>query len=122
MCNQNETDMEIKLTQTGNQGKNIFSDDITGYYLISVKWSMINDQYITFVRKNALAYCYNINWAGPMTKLEIDRVYKNEQVIIVSHNTIKNYLQYVNNILVLPNTQELRNLIGLKDADLLYAN
>lgn len=114
--------MEIKFTQTGNKEKNIFSDDITGYYLISVKWSMINDQYITFVRKNALAYCYNINWAGPMTKFEIDRVYKNEQVLIVSHSTIKNHLQCINNVLLLPNTHELRKLIGLKDADLLFAN
>ncbi|MDQ5929459.1 MAG: hypothetical protein QG594_1238 [Bacteroidota bacterium] len=114
--------MEIKFTQTANKEKNIFSDDITGYYLISVKWSMVNDPYITFIRKNALAYCYNVNWAGPLTKFEIDRVYKNEQAIIVSHDTIKHYLEYVNNVWVLPNTDELRNLIGLKETGLLFAN
>ena len=112
----------MKYTHTAKKEKNLFSDDRNGYYLIWVKWCMINDQYITFVRKNALAYCYNINWAGPLTKFEIDRVHKNEQVIIVSYNTIKNYLQYINNVLLLPNSQELRKIIGLNNADLHFAN
>jgi hypothetical protein len=36
--------------------------------LISLKWTLINEEYITFVRKEACAYCYNLDWAGPISK------------------------------------------------------
>jgi hypothetical protein len=37
---------------------------------VSKRWTVQNDSNITFVRKNALGYCYNLEWAGPLTKYE----------------------------------------------------
>ncbi len=114
--------MEIKFNQAANSEKPCFSEEITGYFLISAKWSMLRDAYITFVRKNAMAYCYNLNWAGPLTKFEIDRISKANDVIIVSHEIIKDYLVCINNVLVLPNSPELRKALGLHGADFFLAN
>jgi hypothetical protein len=37
--------------------------------LISLKWTLINEEYITFLfAKEACAYCYNLDWAGPISK------------------------------------------------------
>jgi hypothetical protein len=36
---------------------------------VSKRWTVQNDSNI-FVRKNALGYCYNLEWAGPLTKYE----------------------------------------------------
>ncbi|WP_418262015.1 hypothetical protein [Flavobacterium faecale] len=114
--------MEINFTSKNVIDNKSFLEDISGYYLISLKWSMLNDPYITFVRQNALAYCYDINWAGPLTKFEIDRVVKSEKIIVISHQTINKYIVKVNDKLFLPNTIEVRKLIGLKDDMFQMAN
>lgn len=104
------------------QGANF--DENTGFYLISQKWSSSQELYITFVRKGALAYCYNVNWAGPMSKFEVER-FKGEDKIIVHQSKIKPLLLKVSddkcNGYALPNTEEVRKIIGLNDVKLSQA-
>jgi hypothetical protein len=101
--------------------QNNISDENSGFYLISLKWSNAQEKYITFVRKGALAYCYNINWAGPMSKFEADR-FKRGNTIVVHQSLIKPLIIAVNDDMckgyALPNTEETRKVIGFKDVSL----
>lgn len=95
-------------------------EENSGYYLISQKWSVSQEVYMTFVRKGATAYCFNVNWAGPMTKFELERYNnKTRNSIAVHQSLIKPLLVQVNDNLcqgyALPNTEENRKIIGLVD-------
>ncbi|WP_339658581.1 hypothetical protein [Flavobacterium frigidarium] len=115
--------MEINLTITGSANVNQIDDDATGYYLISKRWTMINDSNITFVRIKGLGYCYNAHWAGPSNKLETKSVSsKSKNTIMVSHALIKSFFVNQNGELVLPNTSEIRSLIGFNRSELQLAN
>ena len=46
--------MKVKLHHTQPFLETNNFEDRPGYYLISLKWSLINEEYITFVRKDAL--------------------------------------------------------------------
>ncbi|UQD55848.1 hypothetical protein [Flavobacterium sp. K5-23] len=99
-----------------------FSDTNNGYYLVSIKWSVLNDEYITFIRKSAIAYCYNLDWAGPKSKFELEQYVKKEETIIVHHSLIQPFLIKCcvekKDCFMLPNTDEVRKVIGFKNTDL----
>lgn len=98
------------------------SENLSGYYLISLRWSMINDQHITFVRKNKIGYCYNAAWAGPMTKHDIQQLKRDPTTIVIHSSLIKNHLIKLKNEIVLPNTYEIRAIIGFDRGNLQMAN
>ncbi|WPR72519.1 hypothetical protein SLW70_05105 [Flavobacterium sp. NG2] len=83
---------------------------------------MINDKHITFVRKNKIGYCYNAAWAGPMSKYEIQRLKKDETSIIIHSSLIEDHLIRSKEETFLPNTYEIRTLIGFKEDNLQMAN
>ena len=115
--------MKINLTITNSANVNQIDDDATGYYLISKRWTMINDSNITFVRIKGLGYCYNVHWAGPSNKLEAARVSKKSKTtLVVSHALLKSFFIESNGEVLLPNTPEIRNLIGFDRSALQLAN
>ncbi|MCW2118133.1 hypothetical protein [Flavobacterium sp. 7A] len=98
-------------------------NDIAGYFLISKRWTMDNDKNITFVREKSLGYCYNLKWAGPIDKSEIEKLNKNkETTVAVSYAILKPFLVFEKNEFVVPNTSEVRKKIGLDTDTLKYAN
>lgn len=107
------------VTLTLDSSKN----ELSGYFLVSTKWTVMNDVNITFVRKNALGYCYNLDWAGPLTKHEVIKLsINNPSISIVSIATIRPFLQILNDVVYLPNTAEARKAIGIDNDDLQLAN
>lgn len=111
----------IKTTEF-NTNEISSSENLSGYYLISLRWSMINDKHITFVRKNKIGYCYNAAWAGPMTKHEIQQLKRDATTIVIHSSLIENHLIESNEEIVLPNTYEIRTLIGFNEGNLQMAN
>lgn len=105
----NKTAESVKLESN-------FSDTHDGYYLVSKKWSLVNEEYITFVRKNNLAYCHNLIWAGPKEVHELEQFKDNEKTIVVNHSQIRSYIKKINlngiESYVLPNTDEVRRAVG----------
>ncbi|SDX04048.1 hypothetical protein [Flavobacterium degerlachei] len=114
--------MEIQLQNAKLFELSNSFDDRDGYYLISLKWSLINEEYITFVRKEALAYCYNLDWAGPMSKSNLLKKVIKDKTVIVPLSKIRSFLVKVNTdnkeCFMLPNTDEVRKIIGFEDANL----
>ncbi len=114
--------MEIKLQNTILFEESDSLDCRDGYYLISLKWSLINEEYITFVRKEALAYCYNLDWAGPVSKSSLLKKVIKDKTVIVPLSKIRSFLVKVNTdnkeCFMLPNTDEVRKVIGFEDIDL----
>jgi hypothetical protein len=112
--------VERKLQNTMSFEVSDALDDHDEYYLVSLKWSLINEQYITFVRKEALAYCYDLDWAGPMTKFDLEKKVLNDKTAIVPRSKIKSFLVkvYTDNKqrFMLPNSNEVRKIIGFEDA------
>ena len=104
-------DRESKFLESSNE-----------YYLVSIKWSVLNDEYITFVRKNAIAYCYNLAWAGPKNRFELEPYVKKEETIIVSQSVIQPFVVKCcvenKDCFMLPNRDEVRKAIGFKRDDL----
>ena len=92
------------------------SSSYDGYYLVSKKWSLLNDEYITFVRKNNLAYCYDLNWAGPKTGCEKEDTSENDKIILVKQTLILPFIKKINfggkESYRLPNTEEVRRAVG----------
>lgn len=90
-------------------------------FLVSIKWSVLNDEYITFVRKSAIGYCYNVDWAGPKSMFELEQYVKKEETIIVQLSQIQPFLIQCrvenNDCFMLPNTDEVRESIGFKSMD-----
>lgn len=111
--------VEPKITDTENFKS---SDSINGYYLVSIKWTEMDDEYITFVRKSTVAYCYNMDWAGPKNICELEEVVRTGQTLIVHQSTIDPFLVHVNHegkeCTMLPNTFEVRRAIGFEEANL----
>ena len=93
------------------------------YFLVSKKWSAINDQFITFVRKSSIGYCYNLNWAGACSSYELEPLVKTDKTILIHITTIEPYLTKVSidnkNYLFLPNTEQVRKIIGFQDISLM---
>ncbi|MCG9791621.1 hypothetical protein [Flavobacterium algicola] len=115
--------MEVKLPFSENLELNSSNNDTTGYYLVSTRWTMINDDHITFIRRRSLGYCYNLNWAGPLSRYDAEKIIKNkETTLIISHAALIPFLVTVNNELVVPNNAEVRKLIGFKAESLQQAN
>lgn len=114
--------VEIKLQNTMLFEESDSLDIREGYYLVSLKWSLINEEYITFVRKEALAYCYNLDWAGPMSKSNLLKKVIKGKTVIVPLSKIRSFLVKVNTdnkeCFMLPNTDEVRKIIGFEDANL----
>lgn len=109
--------MEAKLPTINRVERSSLTNDVAGYYLVSTRWTMINDENITFVRNETLGYCYNLNWAGPMHKSDAIRAAEqNKATRIISHAALKPFLSYLNNEIHLPNTHEVRELLSL-DSD-----
>jgi hypothetical protein len=60
--------MEIKLHNPAAFEDIQSLTDTEKYFWFSISWSLIEEAHITFVRQAALAYCYNLKWAGPLTE------------------------------------------------------
>jgi hypothetical protein len=90
------------------------------YYIVSSKWSLLNEQFVTFVREGAYAYCYNLSWAGPMSLCDAEKFVKEDSTVIVNQSAIAPFLVNVrneeSNCWMLPNTDEVRKVIGLRFA------
>lgn len=115
--------MEIKLPNREVTEIPSTSDEVSGYFIVSTRWTMINDQNITFIRNKSLGYCYNIAWAGPMNKFDANKVNaSNKATRVISYQAIRPFLGKLNDALVLPNSPEVRKLIGLDNAELQVAN
>ncbi|AWG20460.1 hypothetical protein FFWV33_02405 [Flavobacterium faecale] len=109
--------METKVPNIDRIEMNTVTNDVAGYYLVSTRWTMINDENITFVRNETLGYCYNLNWAGPMHKSDAMKgAEKNKTTRVISHAALKPFLSYLNDQIVLPNIHEVRELLNL-DSD-----
>ncbi|MFY7939085.1 MAG: hypothetical protein ACOVOQ_17025 [Flavobacterium sp.] len=111
--------MESKITYSDNSIEDLEYDSVNpykGYYIVSKKWTSVGEEYITFVRKNNLAYCYNLSWAGPKEVHELEQFKNNDNTIIVYHSQISHYLKKVTiddeECLVLPNTILVRKVVG----------
>ena len=111
--------MEIKLHNPA-----AFEDiqslaDTEKYFLVSIRWSLIEEAHITFVRQATLAYCYNLKWAGPLTESEVADKFVEGKMIVVPLSLIKPYLVKATideiDCLTLPNTAEIRSKIGFDD-------
>jgi hypothetical protein len=50
--------------------------------LISLKWTLINEEYITFVHKRSFAYCYNLV-GGPISKSDATKKMLNDKIVII---------------------------------------
>lgn len=115
--------MQVKLPNSAVLDLDYSSEETTGYYLVSNHWTVINDTNITFVRKNSLGYCYNLKWAGPLSKYEAQKLNGNGTGnTIISHGTIRPFLIKINNEVVLPNSLDVRKILGLDAADFQLAN
>lgn len=114
--------MKIILHNQDFNSDKDFLESNNGYYLVSLKWTAINDAYVTFIRKNAVAYCYNLNWAGPRLVHELGKIVKKDETIIVSHSKINQFLTKTmmndKECIMLPNTDEVRRIIGFDSAAL----
>lgn len=111
--------MEVKLHNTI-----VFEDvqslnDTEKYFLVSMRWSLISEEHITFVRQGAMAYCYNLKWAGPLTEVEAAERCIKGKMLMVPFSLIKSYLVQTKidevDCLTLPNTAEVRRMIGFND-------
>lgn len=108
--------MELKLPSTDSTSRDSIVDEITGCYLVSARWTMINDKNVTFVRDKALGYCCNLKWAGPLSKFDADIACQNSKTtFVISHSLLKPFLVHLDDELRLPNSIEVRRLIGLDD-------
>ena len=115
--------MKVNLPHTSTLAFDSFDSDFSGYFLVSAKWTAANDVNITFVRKNALGYCYNLDWAGPLTKHEALKIYRSNPLLtIVSIVTVRPFLKIENNGVYLPNIIDVRKAIGIDTDDLQVAN
>ncbi|MFN7098918.1 MAG: hypothetical protein ACK4M4_00915 [Flavobacterium sp.] len=115
--------MEVKLQSKAFTEVKNESTETTGYYLISARWTVINDSYITFVRKKGPGYCYNMDWAGPLSKFDVQKLNSySSSTIIVSHQLLKEFLLVEGNQIFLPNSPEVRRVIGLNSGELQVAN
>ena len=115
--------MELKLPITDSTITDSVVDEITGCYLVAARWTMINDKNVTFVRNKTLGYCYNLKWAGPLSKFDADIACQNSKAtFVISHSLLKPFLVNLNDELSLPNSIEVRKLIGLDDEELQLAN
>jgi hypothetical protein len=114
--------MKVKLHHTQPFLETNNFEDRPGYYLISLKWSLINEEYITFVRKDAFAYCYNLDWAGPVSKSDAEKKVVKDKIVMVHQSRIKSFVikVLIDDIerFVLPNTEEVRKIIGFEDINL----
>lgn len=108
--------MEVKLHNTILFEEENSSADAEKYFVVSLRWSLINEEHITFVRQEAMAYCYNMNWAGPMTKIEAKERCIKGKMLVVSLSQIRSFLvkATIDNVesYTLPNTEEVRKIIG----------
>ena len=113
--------MKVKLHHTQPFLETNF-EDRPGYYLISLKWSLINEEYITFVRKDAFAYCYNLDWAGPVGKSDAEKKVIKDKIVMVPQSIIKPFVVKVIideiECFVLPNIEEVRKMVGFDDINL----
>lgn len=114
--------MEVKLHNTQSFVTTNSFEDRDGYYLISLKWSLINEVYITFVRKEAFAYCYNLDWAGPISKPDAEKKVIKDKIVMTHQSRI---MPFVIKVIidevecsVLPNTEEVRKIVGFEDTNL----
>ncbi|MDD2675392.1 MAG: hypothetical protein PHF81_10975 [Flavobacterium sp.] len=115
--------MKVKLLNAPIIFLDYSGDLLTGYYLISNHWTVLNDVYITFVRRKGIGYCYNVTWAGPLTKSEAEKLScDNETILAVRHDVIKPFLQFLDDEVFLPNSVEVRTIIGLDCDQLNLAN
>jgi hypothetical protein len=115
--------MKVNLPNTVTLALDSSNNELSGYFLVSTKWTVINDANITFVRKNALGYCYSVDWAGPLTKHEVLKLSNNSaSITIVSIATIRPFLKTTNDKIYLPNTADVRKAIGIDNEDLQLAN
>ena len=114
--------MKVKLHNTPPFLETNHFEDRTGYYLISLKWTLINEEYITFVRKEACAYCYNLDWAGPVSKSDATKKMLNDKIVIIPQSRIRPFVIKVIidkiECLVLPNTEVVRKIVGFEDTNL----
>lgn len=112
--------MKIKVQTTDFSAESHFSSRYQEYYLVSSKWSLKNEAFITFVRKEAFAYCYNLSWAGPISWFDAEKRVKKDCTVIVHLSTIQPFLIKVQNddseCYMLPNNEEVRKVIGLQFA------
>ncbi|WP_158728410.1 MULTISPECIES: hypothetical protein [unclassified Flavobacterium] len=115
--------MKVNLPNAATLTLDSSSNELYGYFLVSNRWTVMNDANITFVRKNALGYCYNLDWGGPLTRHEALKLRNNSAAItIVSIATIKPFLKTTNDKIYLPNTADVRKAIGIDNEDLQLAN
>ena len=114
--------MNVKLHNTQSFGATSSFEDCDGYYLISLKWSLRNEEYITFVRKEAFAYCYNLDWAGPVSKSDAGKKVIKDKIVMVPQSRIRPFVIKVIideiECSVLPNNDEVRKIVGFEDANL----
>lgn len=93
----------------------------TMYYIISLKWTNKNDKWITLWRHNRAGYAWFVSMAGKYTKEEAGK--KTTTVTIISTDAAYKYLESVNYEgnpqHVLPNSKEVRDLLGITKNDLL---
>lgn len=114
--------MKVVVHKTNYDVASKFYGCFNAYYLVSLKWTLLNDEYITFVRRNGIAYCYNLDWAGPSSKFELEQVAIKGKTILVPLSIIHSFLVKVHiekeECFMLPNTYEVRKVIGFEDTDL----
>ena len=111
--------MEVKLHNTQSLAGTNSYEDRDGYYLISLNWSLINEEYITFVRKEVFGYSYNLDWAGPVSKFDAEKKVIKDKIVMVPQSRIRSFVVKVIideiECFVLPNIEEVRKIVGFDD-------
>ena len=114
--------MKVKLHKTQLSVDTNRFEVRDGYYLISLNWSLINYAYITFVRKEVYGYCYNLDWAGPVSKFDAEKKVIKDKIVMVPQSIIKPFVVKVIideiECFVLPNIEEVRKMVGFDDINL----
>ncbi|MFV8378801.1 hypothetical protein [Flavobacterium sp. LB3R33] len=114
--------MKVKLHNTQLSVETNSFEDRDAYYLISLNWSLINEEYITFVRKEVFGYCYNLDWAGPVSKFDAEKKVIKDKIVMVHQSRIRPFVVKVIideiECFVLPNIEEVRKIVGFDDINL----
>ncbi|MBB1192624.1 hypothetical protein DNC80_02945 [Flavobacterium sp. SOK18b] len=114
--------MKVNLPNGSTLALDSSNDDLYHYLLVSKRWTVQNDSNITFVRKNALGYCYNLEWAGPLTKYEALKLSSSStSITIISIAKIRPFLKTINDKIYLPNTTDVRKALGIDNDEVQFA-
>lgn len=103
---------------------------VTNGYIISLKWTHKDDQYLTLWRKNNKGYCWYKEWAQVYDQDQIQ--YNSEEQIFVSEQILQPLWKEIqidhpicreniepNSYYILPNNQQVLQALSIKRSDLI---